>query len=231
MKKLNFVLAAVFLLSTTTAFASLTTYQQYVGQVGYSSDGFGSLSQSGTISASVPVGSTVLAAYLYSATFGNASGAGVGGTLGGIALAGGTFVLNSAVSGDLGATRFDVTSIVSPVINGGAGGVYNFAITETSSLQDGEALVVVYSNSSLGTNTFAILDGFSAAGGDSFSANFINPLNPAASGFFAEMALGIGYSCCNQQSTVSVNGTTITNTAGNNDDGLGSDAEIGRAHV
>ena len=33
------------------------------------------------------------------------------------------------------------------------------------------------------------------------------------------MRLGIGFSCCSQASTVVVNGTTITNTAGNNDDG------------
>lgn len=33
------------------------------------------------------------------------------------------------------------------------------------------------------------------------------------------MRLGIGFSCCDQQSTVVVNGTTITDTAGNNDDG------------
>ena len=33
------------------------------------------------------------------------------------------------------------------------------------------------------------------------------------------MILGIGFSCCNQQSTVSVNGTLISDVAGNNDDG------------
>ena len=161
--------------------AALTTFQQYNGNVGYSADGFGSTSQAGTISASVPVGSTVLAAYLYSASFFNSTGAGVGGTLAGTALSGGTFSLNP-VSGDLGATRFNVTSIVKPLIDGGAGGVYNFSITETSSSQDGEALVVVYSNGSLAASTFAILDGFSAVGGDSFTANFATPLNPNSAG-------------------------------------------------
>ena len=34
------------------------------------------------------------------------------------------------------------------------------------------------------------------------------------------MSLGIGFSCCNQKSTVMVNGTTITENAGNMDDGL-----------
>ena len=72
-------LAAAGLLSVGTAQASLTAFQTYIGQVGYSSDGFGSTTQSGTISASVPVGSTVLAAYLYTSTFENGSLSGVGG--------------------------------------------------------------------------------------------------------------------------------------------------------
>jgi hypothetical protein len=63
------------------------------------------------------------------------------------------------------------------------------------------------------------LDGFSATGGDSTAINFAQPLDKTAPGFFAEMRLGIGFSCCNQQSTISVNGTVITTTAGNNDDG------------
>ena len=67
-KLLCLTLAAVGCIASGSAHASLTAFQQYVGNVGYSSDGFGSLSQSGTISASVPIGSTVLAAYLYTST-------------------------------------------------------------------------------------------------------------------------------------------------------------------
>lgn len=199
--------------------ASLSTFQQFTGPVGYSSDGFGSLSNNGTISASVPVGSTVLAAYLYSASFLNSTGEGVGGTLNGTPVAYGGFVLNSAVCCDLGFRRADVTSILKPIIDAGPGGVYDFNVTETSSSQDGEALVVVYSNPSLSTNTVAILDGFSAAGGDTFRATYATPLDPSALGFFAEMAIGDSFSCCSQRSTISVNGTVITDNAGNNDDG------------
>ncbi|MBZ5632851.1 MAG: PEP-CTERM sorting domain-containing protein [Acidobacteriia bacterium] len=214
-------LALVALFAVIPVHASLTTFQTFTGNVAYSSDGFGSLSNSGTISASVPVGSTVIAAYLYSATQNNASFSGVGGTLGGTAVSYTTHVFNAAVCCALGMSRADVTSIVKPVIDGGVGGVYNFNITETSSSQDGEALVVVYSDPSLSADhTVAILDGFSAAGGDSFTATFSTPLDPTAPGFGAEMALGIGFSCCNQESTIKVNGTVITNSAGNNDDGL-----------
>jgi len=213
-------LAAAGLLMAGSAQASLTAFQQYTGNVGYSSDGFGSTSQSGTISASVPAGSTVLAAYLYTSTFSNSTLSGVGGTLNGNALSYTALGVNSASCCDLTAGRTDVTSIVKPIIDGGAGGIYNFSITETSSSQDGEALVVVYSNPALGISTVGILDGFASVIGDTTSINFVAPLDPTAPGFFAEMALGIGFSCCtSQKSTVKVNGVTMTDNAGNNDDG------------
>lgn len=221
-KALSYALATVGCLAAGSAQASLTAFQQYTGKVGYSSDGFGSTSQSGTISASVPVGSTVLAAYLYTSTYSNATLTGVGGTLNGNAVNYTSIGLNAAACCSLTAARSDVTSIVKPLIDGGVGGVYNFSITETSSSQDGEALVVVYTNPSLGISTVGILDGFASVTGDTTSINFAKALKPSDAGFSAELALGIGFSCCSQQSTVKVNGTTITTVAGNNDDGVGS---------
>lgn len=211
------VAAVVLLAAHTKAEASLVLFQQYQGNVAYSSDGWGSTSQSGTISALVPVGSTVVAAYLYTSTFSNPAGA--GGTLAGVPVTYGAPVANVTACCGLAMARADVTSIVAPLINGGPGGVYNFSVTETSGNQDGEGLVVVYSNPLLPSSSVGILDGFSAVGGDSTAINFADPLNPAAPGFFSEMALGIGFSCCSQRSTVAVNGTLITENAGNNDDG------------
>ena len=78
------VLALAGVTLAGSASATLTSFQMYTGNVGYSSDGFGSVTQSGTISASVPTGSTVLAAYLYSAT--NPQVGFAGGTLNGTAL-------------------------------------------------------------------------------------------------------------------------------------------------
>ena len=54
--------------------------------------------------------------------------------------------------------------------------------------------------------------------GESTTINFAQPLDPAAAGFFAEMRLGIGFSCCDQRSRVEVNGALLTENAGNNDD-------------
>jgi hypothetical protein len=114
-------------------------------------------------------------------------------------------------------------------VNGGAGGTYSFAIDEGDAAIDGTALAVVYTLASLPTATVALLDGFSATTGDTATLDFAAPLDPGAPGFFAEMRLGIGFSCCGDQySEVAVNGTTITRNAGNFDDGdvLGNGALI-----
>jgi hypothetical protein len=211
----------LFVLGQGTAGASLVVFKQYNGKVGYSSDGFGSLSNAGTISASVPVGSTVLNAYLYTSVFLNPTNAGVGSTLNGNIVAYGSAVANPS-SGPcclLSSARADVTGIVKAIIDGGPGGIYDFDLTEDSTSQDGEALVVVYSNPALADASVGILDGFSNVLGDTTSIDFADPLHPGDAGFFAEMIIGDGFSCCDQKSTIQVNGTTITDNAGNNDDG------------
>ena len=230
MRKWLLIMAIGVVLSfgaVATAQASLSEFMTFVGMVGYSSDGFGSTEQVGTISASVPVGSTVLAAYLYSATYypdAHDSTA----TLNGSAVAFGPPVVNSIFPGfSLAAKRADVTGIVKPIIDVGPGGIYDFTVAEFGTVQggdnvDGEALVVVYSNPALPVATVGILDGFSAVSGDNTAINFTDPLHPADAGFFAEMILGDSFSCCGQTSTIAVNGTTITTNAGNNDDGVGS---------
>ncbi|MEW5974354.1 MAG: PEP-CTERM sorting domain-containing protein [Acidobacteriota bacterium] len=217
--------AALSLTLAKPAEATLTVFQTFTGNVGYSMDGFGSTSNSGTISASVPAGATVLAAYLYTSTFAfSQPPATPGGTLNGSAVSYGPLVgyvpIPSIPSFSLQSARADVTSIVAPIINAGPGGTYNFTVTETSSFQDGEVLVVVYELPSLPVATVGILDGFSTSGGDTTSISFADPLDPSDPSFFAEMALAIGFSAGGTQfSTVAVNGTTITNVAGGFDDG------------
>lgn len=222
------VAAATF--ASGSAQAALTAFQSFSGNVAVSTDGWGSTTQAGVISASVPAGATVRAAYLYTSTHSSANMAAVGGTLNNIALS----YSGLGANGTLQAGRMNVTSIIKPLIDGGAGGVYNFNITETNSLQDGSALVVVYDLASLAVSTVGILDGFASSAGDTTSINFANPLNPAAPGFFAEMRLGIGFSfngtgCTSsgQTSTVDVNLTRITDNAGCNDDSADANANNG----
>lgn len=220
LRRLALAAAAAGLLVAGGAHAALVPFQTFVGNYGVSTDGWGSTTQSGTISAEVPLGATVVAAYLYTSTFFNSSLTGVGGTLAGESVNYSTNLgtIPAPACCTLTAARADVTSIVKPLVDGGAGGIYDFAITETSSSQDGSALVVVYSLASLPVSTVGILDGFARVEGDSTAINFAEALDPTASGFFAEMRLGIGFSCCSQASTVEVNGTLITANAGNNDD-------------
>ena len=203
-----------------SAHAALTTFQSFVGNYGVSTDGWGSLSQQGSIQASVPAGATVVAAYLYTSTFNFGAPFSPGGSLNGSAVnyAANLGTIPAPACCNLTAYRADVTSIVKPVIDGGAGGIYNFGITETDARQDGSALVVVYQDASLAVSTVGILDGFSRVDGESTTINFAQPLDPAAAGFFAEMRLGIGFSCCDQRSRVEVNGALLTENAGNNDD-------------
>ena len=214
------MVGAAALAVAAPAGAALTTFQSYTGNIGYSSSGWGSLDPSGSISAYVPAGSEVIGAYLYtSLVYGASASSTYTGTLNGSAVTFGP-VISQTTFPNLGSARADVTSIVAPTINGGAGGVYNFSIGEgNTSQQDGEALFVIYKNAALPTASFGLLDGFSNVGGDSTSVNFASALHPANPGFAAEMVLGIGFSCCSQASQVSVNGTVITTAAGSNDDG------------
>lgn len=210
--------------AATPASASLTVFKTYTGTVGLSTGGFGSTTDAGMITVHAPVGATVLGAYLYSSTY---FGGSASGTLNGSAVTYGAALGSTGGCCDLQAFRADVTSIVSSVINGGVGGAYNFSLTETGVNMDGEALVLVYSDPTLGTSTIGILDGFSATTGDSSSINFADPLDPSDPGFFAEMRIGDGFSCCDQESTITVNGQTLTTVAGNADDSADGGASNG----
>jgi len=217
-------IAASSLAFASGAQASLIGFQQYNGQYGISTAGVGTLASSATLTANVPAGSTVAGAYLYSS--GAPFTTSVTGTFRGAAVSYTPLGINTtAIS--LQAFRADVTGAVAAVINGGPGGAYIFAVTEgNTAAQDGEALVVVYSNPTLPIATVGILDGFSAATGDTTNINFVTPLNTTDPGFFAELRLGDGYSAGGQSSSVTVNGTVITRNAGNFDDGIGADGAL-----
>ena len=211
---------ALGLASADQAEAALVTFKSYSGNVALSTDGWGGTRGSGVISASALNGSKVLAAYLYTATQ-NTNTVPTAVTLDGTSVTYTSTSGNATACCTLKSHRVDVTSIVAPVIDGGSGGVYDFAIDEGSNNAsiDGHALVVVYENATLPDASVGILDGFASVTGDTTSINFADPLDPSSAGFFAEMRLGINFSCCNQRSTVNVNGDLLTENAGNFDDG------------
>ena len=222
MKYLARSAAAVLALAafTSPANASLSLWKTYVGNYGVSTDGGGSVGQDYIISALVPFGAVVESAYFYQSNYSATGPFSVSFDGNGTVFSAAS--INASSCCNLNSSRADVTAFVKPIVDVGAGGVYDFKVLESSGFTDGTALVVTYKLGSLPVSTIAILDGFSAVGGDGFAVNFANALDPGAAGFQAEMRLGIGFSCCSQKSTVTVNGVTITNEAGNNDDGIGS---------
>lgn len=218
------------------AAAELITTDIFTGNVGVSIDGIGSNSSPvGDVQVSVPVGSTVLKAYLYSA------GVPIGGPFGGPSTladynsAGITLDGNPITSFDtlVGAVstradidrwrtaRADVTSLISGIVGGG--GDFSLSVTEggLNTTIDGEVLVVVYSNPALPLGSVALLDGGQNTGGETTTVNFAAPLtDPTVPGFVATMSIADSFSCCGQASTITVNGLPLTSNAGNNDDGL-----------
>ena len=224
MKRVALVATAVAGLFAGSAEASLTSFKTYVGSVGLSSGGCGSVTQTCTFTSLIPTGSTVVGAYLYSSLYSQPSTTLPGGTLNGQTVNYSTSLgVNATAS--VQAYRADVTAIVSPIVAAATSMTLSFTVTETNALQDGEALVIVYSNPLLPTQTAAILDGFSVSGGDTSAVNFATALHPSAAGFTADFRIGDGFSydgtgCTDsgQLSTITVNTKTLTNVAGCNDD-------------
>lgn len=214
--------AAVFVMvAAVPAQAGLTGFQTFNGNYGLSTDGWGGSDGVGVISASVPSGSTIVAAYLYTATqFSNQNALPTSVLLDGMTVTYDTSFPNATSCCSLSSHRADVTSIVQGVVGSG-GGVFDFDIAEGSgnSAIDGSALVVVFENPVLPDATVGLLNGFANVSGDTTSINFIDPLDPTDPNFFAEMVLAINFSCCDQRSLVQVNGSLLTENAGNFDDG------------
>jgi hypothetical protein len=204
-----------------SANASLSLFQSFTGDVGMSTAGCGSTTQTCNMTVNVPTNATVLGVYLYSSLFATTA---PGGTLSlgatNASYAGGTALgINSGV---LQAWRKDLTSTFAAAMS--AGGAFTYNVTETNGSQDGEGLVVVYQNNvPTTTNTVFVFDGFSASTGDAFGFG-IAPITATSQ---AQMRLGIGFSfdgagCTGsgQTSVVGVNAVTISNNAGCNDDSI-----------
>lgn len=205
------------------AHASLDVSYQFNGNGAWSLNGVGSNdSPVGNITEIIPEGSHIEKAFLYSSVVSN-------GYMNSVSFQGTNYSVGDFTSlgmngGGIQAYRLDVTSVVQSVV--GAGGASPFTFTVNSEDPnynvDGEALAIVYSNPSAPVSTIAFLDGFSQPAGDNFTVNLANPLDTTTEGFQALMSLGIGYSYqsgSQQYSNVSVNGRSLTHSAGGEDDG------------
>ena len=206
---------------------ALSSNYTFIGAGDWSLDATsGFATDGGTVQALVPVGSVVQKAFLYESTFSDDRTSGVVTLTGGSAASTNVGVWTDlGLAGFLGAWRADVTDFVRGVVGGGSNSAFNFNLSNiTNNDVDGYALVVVYSNPTKTVSTISLLDGFSAQGGDAFTASFTKPINTTVPGFTAEMSLGIGFSFeqngGDQRSYVSVNGRLLTSSAGGEDDGV-----------
>jgi len=222
---------AVLLSLGTIAQASLSTSYQFNGKGNWSIDALGTLGTSYSLSAMIPTGSTVEKAFLYQTTQGNTTALDL--TFGGTLISGSSWTnLGTTTAHSLTAFRADVTSQVAGVAGGGSGSPFTFGILESDSFhQEGSSLVVVYSDPGESERTIALLDGFTDPAGDSTFINLVNPISAADlsnPSFEAQMSLGIGFSAqgTGQYSTVDINGTRLSTSAGGQDDGAYSNGAL-----
>ena len=231
--------AAALCAVTGAASAALNSAGTFTGHVGLSVDGVGSNSTPvGTVGASIPVGATILKAYLYSAGvpfpfYSDAPKSLADYNTAGITLAGNAITnfdtLVGAISTprpDIGrwfTGRADVTALIQSLTAGAVTSDFLWTITEgnKNTRIDGEVLAIVYSDPSAPLGSVALLDGGQNTGGETTSVFLGAPLgDPSAAGFAARLGFGISFSCCGQESQVTVNGSPLADHAGNNDDGL-----------
>ncbi len=238
------LLATAFGLCTVVK-ASLNPVGIWNGHVGLSVDAVGSNNDPvGNIRADIPVGATVLAAYLYSAgtpnpwyansptTSADYNGSGI--TLNGTsitnfnAFTGATALPARPELGTFFPARADVTALIQGLAT--AGPNYSWSVGEgtLNNRIDGEVLAVVYSDASEPVGSVALLDGGQKTGGETTAVAFGAPLgNVADPGFDATMSIGDSFSAGNGQfSIIHVNGGLLTSSAGGFDDGQGEDGGL-----
>jgi hypothetical protein len=197
------------------------------GHGGYSSDGG---YPGGVVRAEVPVGSSVVHAYLYGTYEGASPLSSQSRTIN----FDGTNVVMEEIESNrniLPSTRADVTQQVAAKV--GTGGLVSFGIDSNPSgaaLFQGAALVVIYSNPSSPLVSVAVLDGAASSAGDTATLNFAYALDTNAPGFRATMAIGDGFSYqgegpsshkCGpeqQDSTIKIDEQLMTSCAGGYDD-------------
>jgi hypothetical protein len=209
-------------LTARPSFATLTNSFQFNGKGNWSIDAVGSNNTPvGDLTAVVPVGSTVEKAFLYSSTFFTSPIPTV--NFDGTSISTWTDLGFTAPCCGLKAFRADVTTQVAAKIGGGNALPFTFSILSESGSVDGEVLAIIYSNPTESERTIAFLDGNSAVGGDTTTVNLAQALTAADladPGFEALLSLGIGFSTGGtQSSTVDINSTRLTSSAGGFDDG------------
>jgi hypothetical protein len=239
-----FLTVFLSLMMPASSFADLDPLGIWNGNVGLSIDAVGSNSTPvGNILASIPSGSTIQAAYLYSAgtpypwystsprTLADYNGAGI--TLAGTPITNFSALMGATSTrpelGTFYTARADVTSLITSLATSGPD--YSWSVSEGSALNnriDGEVLAIVYSNASLPKGSVVLLDGGQNTAGETTTVNFSKALGDVIDpSFFANMSLAISFSTGDtQHSQIDINGTRLSTSAGGYDDGAPYDGGL-----
>ncbi|MBH8573949.1 PEP-CTERM sorting domain-containing protein [Nostocaceae cyanobacterium CENA369] len=210
------ILGASFGFATFSSPASAALFvRDSFNDAALSIDAFGSTSNNGTLQTNVPVGASILKAYLYASSIWNYS------PINDVKLNGNLLKVSDAVvvASDTNSTTtvlWDVTSLLSSL-----GGLQNHTIEELGD-NDGETLVVAYKNASTTGFSSFIFDGALATTGDTTKFNFAQPYNNGD--FLVSLASTYSYQPSGQFTTVDVttnstNSRRLTSSAGGQDDG------------
>jgi hypothetical protein len=207
--------------------ASLAPVYSATGLVRLSVDALGTNDPSGGIvQVDKAAGATVRAAYLMAASTGFCSC-----TIpdGAITLAGNPIAWDGTVANAIFSNNYiaDVTGIVAPIVDGAPAGLVDLSVAESDTGSvDGVILAVVLDDLSLSQNfTAVIFFGAQNIAGDDFAISLADPADPLNPDYKLDLSLGISFGfqdqfTTNQISTVDVNGTRMTSSAGGQADGV-----------
>lgn len=193
------------------------------GKISLSVDGLGTNDASGIIQVEKPAGAKVRSAYMAAASTGFSGRTLANGdvTIDGVGVNWDSTVPSSIQSSNSFA---NVTSMVKAKIDAASAGRVDFTITEVNAGGiDGEILAVIFDDPNQTTsNTIILLFGAQNIAGDTFNIGLGAPINKADPKLVIDLSLGIsfGFQGSTQFSTVDVNGTRMSSSAGGQDDGI-----------
>jgi len=203
------------------------------GLISVSVDAAGTNDPAGTtISVQKHAGATVRKAYLFAASTGFS---GYTPANGDVTLAGTPVNWNPAntISNGIGSVNAesDVTAIVKPLVDPAPAGNVDMTIAEgaKTASYDGEILAVVLDDPTVTTSgSVTLMYGAQQTTGDTFNVALADPVNLGDPNFGMNLSLGIsyGFQPSGQFSTVDVNGTRMTSSAGGQDDGQGANGAL-----
>ena len=213
--------------ASAAAASGLTPFATVTGKVYMSEDGIGTNNPAGgpVRVAKRDKSATVEAAYLLAAGVPGYTMQNGDVTLDGKSL---SFAAANNAVGNFGVNSVwtNVTSIVKPVVDSAPVGNVSFTAAEPNNTDeiDGEILAVIMQDPTLPTdNTVSFEFGALNTTGDTFSIGLAQPLNLSNKNLALTMSIGDSYSyqgppATGQYSVITVDGKTLTSSAGGNDD-------------